>query len=78
MPRSYPHSHIVDGSLVGFSVNKLYGDTYITCFRDKEGRRLKLDTKQVRIGQAVEAARILIEEALRTKVLPPVVTWERA
>ena len=27
MPRAYPHSHIVEGKLVGFSVAKLYGDS---------------------------------------------------
>jgi integrase len=78
MPKSYPHSHIVDGSLVGFSVSRLYGDTYIACFRDKEGRRLKLDTKQGRIRQAIDAARILIEETLRTKTLPAHVKWDDA
>src|ERR1019366_8741680 len=76
MPRAYPHSHIVEGHLVGFSVTKLYGDTYIAQFRDKIGRRLKLDTKQTRIGQAIEAARLLIEEQLVPKVLPSVVKWD--
>ena len=40
MPKAFPHSHVVEGELIGFSVTKLYGDTYIAQFRDKEGRRL--------------------------------------
>lgn len=76
MPKAYPHSHVVDGELVGFSVQKLYGDTYIACFRDKEGRRLKKDTQEVRIGQAITKARLLIEKELSTKVLPSVVKWD--
>jgi integrase len=76
MARNYPHSHIVDGTLVGFSVKKFDTDTYIACFRDKIGRRLKLDTQQTRIGQAIEAARLLIEKQLRATVLPASVKWD--
>src|ERR1017187_348510 len=76
MPRAYPHSHIVEGQLVGFSIKKFDGDTYIACFRDKIGRRLKLDTKQARIAQAIEAARLLIEQELAPKVLKRAVNWE--
>ncbi len=79
MPRTYPHSHVCAGQLVGFAVKK-FGDlpTYIACFRSKDGRRLKRDTNQTRMGQAVEAARILIEK----EYLPPSaeqesVTWEQ-
>lgn len=77
MPRAYPHSHIVEGQLVGFSVTKLYGDTYIAQFRDKIGRRLKLDTKQTRISQAIEAARLLIEEQLAPKAVPSITKWDQ-
>lgn len=76
MARAYPHSHIVEGALVGFSVKKFEGDTYIACFRDKIGRRLKLDTKQTRIGQAIEAARLLIERELTRKILPSLLKWD--
>ena len=49
------------GTLVGFSVKQFGGSTYFACFRDPEGRRLKRDTNQPRVGLAVEAARRLIE-----------------
>src|SRR5438128_5943411 len=77
MARAFPHWHIVGGELVGFSVKKFDGDTFVVCFRDKEGRRLKLDTQQTRISQAIEAARILIEQQLAPKALPSVVPWDR-
>ena len=76
MPKAFPHSLVVDGETVGFSVKKFDGDTYIACFRDKEGRRLKLDTRQTRIAQAVETARRLIEKTLAPKTLQSTVTWD--
>lgn len=78
MPKAFPHSHIVDGTVVGFSVKKFDGDTYIACFRDRDGRRRKLDTQQARIGQAVETARLLIEKTLRAKILPTTMEWDAA
>lgn len=77
MARNFPHSHIVEGQLVGFSVKKFEGDTYIACFRDRMNRRLKLDTKQARIGQAIEAARLLIEREFAPKVFSAV-KWDDA
>jgi integrase len=37
------------------------GPNYFACFRLKGGQRLKRDTNQTRIGQAIEAARLIIE-----------------
>src|SRR5689334_4477953 len=80
MARAFPHSHLCHGRLVGFSV-KLFGNgpTYYACFRSPDGRRLKRDTNQPRLGQAIEAARVIIEK----EYAPPVVrqeriTWEQA
>jgi hypothetical protein len=80
MPRAYPHSHLCHGHLVGFSV-KLFGNspTYFACFNSKDGRRLKRDTNQTRMGQAVEAARAIIEkEYAPAAVQPDKVTWDQA
>ena len=74
MPRAYPHSHVCHGQVVGFSV-KLFGNqpTYFACFRSPDGRRLKRDTNQTRVGQAVEASRLLIEK----EFAPAVATSDR-
>jgi hypothetical protein len=80
MPRAYPHSHVCNGQLVGFSVAK-FGDnpTYFACFKSTTGQRLKRDTNQTRQGQAVEAAKAIIEELYAPKLIPPdKVTWDRA
>jgi integrase len=80
MPRAYPHSHLCHGYLVGFSV-KLFGSlpTYFACFNSKDGRRLKRDTNQTRINQAIEAARLIIEkEYAPAPVSPDKVTWDQA
>jgi integrase len=80
MPRAYPHSHLCHGRLVGFSV-KRFGDgpTYIVCFNSSDGRRLKRDTNQTRQGQAVEAARHIIEEEFApAPEQPDKVTWGQA
>jgi hypothetical protein len=63
MAKCFPYSHLCHGRLVGFSV-KLFGNnpTYYACFRSMDGRKLKRDTKQLRMGQAVEAAKAIIEE----------------
>jgi integrase len=78
--RAFPHSHLCHGHLVGFSV-KLFGNspTYFACFRAIDGRRLKRDTNQTRIGQAVEAARKLIEaEFTPVTERPDKVSWDDA
>src|SRR5437016_4405902 len=63
MPRTYSHSHLCHGVLVGFSVKSFaHSSTYFACFRAKDGRRLQRDTNQARIGQAIDAARLLIEK----------------
>jgi integrase len=80
MPRTYPHSHVCHGQLVGFSVKLRKNEpTYFAYFRGRDGRRLERDTNQTRIGQAVEAARLIIEK----EYAPPVVqedrvTWDEA
>jgi integrase len=63
MPRLYPHSHLCRGQLIGFSV-KLFGNdpAYCVFFRTKDGRRVRRETNQTRMAQAVEAARVIIEE----------------
>lgn len=80
MPRAYPHSHICNGQLVGFSVKLFYnGPTYFACFRSPDGRRFKRDTNQTRIGQAIEAARAIIEEEYAPpKPREDFVTWDGA
>lgn len=80
MPRAYPHSHMCHGQLVGFSV-KLFGNepTYYACYRDPSGRRMKRDTNQTRQGQAVEAARLIIEaEYAPLTASTARVTWDEA
>lgn len=80
MPRAYPHSHLCHGRLVGFSV-KLFGNEpcYYACFRSLDGRRLKRDTNQTRMGQAVEATRRIIEqEYAPAPSQPDRVTWDDA
>lgn len=78
MARAFPH--LCHGQLVGFSV-KLFGNypTYYACFRSPDGRRLKRDTNQTRIGQAVEAARRIIEKEFAPAAeRPDKVTWDQA
>jgi integrase len=79
MPRIYPHSHLCHGTLIGFNV-KLFGNepTYCAFFRTKGGRRVRRDTNQTRMAQAVEAARIIIDK----EYAPPDarldwVTWDQ-
>jgi integrase len=78
MPRAYSHSHLVNGHLVGFSVKHFaHIPTYLACFRSLDGKRLQRDTNQMKIGQAIEAARAIIEK----EYAPPVAvvkqtTWE--
>jgi integrase len=80
MPRAYPHSHLCHSHLVGFSVKLRANEpTYFAYFRSKDGKRLERDTNQTRMGQAVEAARLIIEK----EYAPPVVredkvTWDQA
>src|SRR5438067_1239714 len=80
MPRAYAHSHLVSGRLVGFSVKHFaHCPTYMACFRGPDGRRLQRDTNQMRLAQAIEVARVLIEEAYApTPVRPETVTWDQA
>jgi integrase len=80
MPRAYPHSHLCHGRLVGFSVKKFGNEpTYYSCFRSRDGRRFKRDTNQTRLGQAVEAARRIIEEEYAPAAAQPNdVTWDEA
>jgi hypothetical protein len=80
VPRAYPHSHLCHGRLVGFSV-KIFGNspTYTACFLAPDGRRLKRDTNQTRIGQAIEAARRIIEaEYAPAPERPDKVGWDEA
>jgi integrase len=80
MARAWPHTHLCHGQLVGFSV-KLFGNDpcYFACFRTADGRRLKRDTNQPRMGPAIEAARIIIEkEYAPPEVRQDRVTWDEA
>lgn len=80
MAKRFPYSHFCHGRLVGFSV-KIFGSgvTYVACFTSLDGRRLKRDTNQTRIGQAVEAARLIIEkEYAPPRVEADKVTWDEA
>jgi integrase len=80
MPRAWPYSHLCHGQLVGFSVKHFGNDpNYYACFRSPDGRRLKRDTNQTKIGQAIEAARIIIEEEYApAPTQPDKVTWDEA
>jgi integrase len=79
MAREFPHSHLCHGHLVGFSVKLFKNEpTYRVCFRSPDGRRFKRDTNQTRMGQAIEAARIIIEEVFAPpKEVVEKVTWEQ-
>ena len=80
MAKPFPYSHFCHGQVVGFSV-KHFGSalTFVVCFTSLDGRRLKRDTNQSRIGQAVEAARIIIEkEFAPAPTHPDKVTWDQA
>jgi integrase len=65
--------------MVGFSV-KLFGNdpAYCVFFRTPDGRRVRRDTNQVRKAQAVEAARVLIEEEYAPRKVEGKVTWDDA
>jgi integrase len=80
MPRLYPHSHVCNGQLVGYTV-KLFGDpqTYCIFFRMPDGRRVRRDTNQLRMAAAVEAAQAIIElEYAPNAASVETVTWEQA
>src|SRR5437660_9256820 len=63
MPRSYPHSHLSQGELIGFSVKKRPGDAhYFAYFRDRSGKRLERDTGQTGQIKAVECTRAIIDK----------------
>jgi len=78
MPRAYPHSHICHGQVVGFSVKLRKNEpTYFAYFRGMDGRRMERDTNQTRVGQAVEAARLIIEKEYAPAIVTvEKVTWE--
>lgn len=80
MPRTYSHSHLCHGQLVGFSVKRFaHSETLFACFHSKDGRRLQRNTNQSRIGQAIEAARLLIEKEYEpVKAEIDGVTWDKA
>jgi integrase len=80
MPRAYSHSHLCHGQLVGFSVRRFaHSDTLFACFHSKDGRRLQRNTNQPRIGQAIEAARLLIEKEYEpVQDTPDRMTWDQA
>lgn len=80
MPRMFPHTHFVDGRMVGFSV-KLFGNdpTYAAYFRTPDGRAVRRDTNQTRMAQALDAARIIIEkEYAPAPERPDRVSWDDA
>ncbi len=63
MPRAYPHSHLRQGELIGFSVKKRSGEPhYFAYFRDRLGKRLERDTGQTGQIKAVESARAIIDK----------------
>jgi len=79
MAKPFPYSHFCHGQVIGFSVKQFGNPTYVACFTSPHGRRLKRDTNQSRIGQAVEAARIIIEkEFAPASAQPEKVIWEHA
>src|SRR5437899_9355614 len=80
MPRTYPHSHVCHGQVIGFSVKKRANDpTYFVYFRSLDGRRLERDTNQTAMLRAVDAARALIEKEYAPAPAPAdKATWEEA
>jgi integrase len=79
MPRNCAHSHLINGTLVHFSVRKFsHLDGYVASFRSADGRRLQRATNMARIGQAIETARVLIENEYTPQVVPLKVTWDHA
>src|SRR5437870_11993206 len=63
MPRAYPHSHLSQGELVGFSVKKRSGEpTYLAYFRHRSRNRLERDTGQTGQITALEYARAIIDK----------------
>ena len=63
MPRAYPHSHLSNGELVGFSVKKRSSaPTYFAYFRDRSGKRLERDTGQTGQIKALEYAKAIIDK----------------
>src|SRR5262249_46304938 len=76
MPRAYSHSHLVDGKLVGFSVRKFaHLSGYVACFCGPDGRRLQRATHMMRLGGAIAATRVLIENEYCPPALPLKSTW---
>jgi integrase len=80
MPRAYPHTHLCHGQLVGFSVKRRANEpSFFAYFRSPDGRRLERDTNQMRLAQAIEAARLIIEkEFAPAPNHPNKVTWDEA
>src|SRR5438128_9188261 len=80
MPRAYSHSHLCNGHLVGFSIKHFaHVPTYLACFHSPDGRRLQRDTNQMKMGQAIEAARLIIEkEYAPAPTQPDKVPWDDA
>lgn len=80
MPRAHLHTHTTHGRLVGFNL-KLFGNdpTYCVFFRTPDGRRVRRDTNHTRIGQATEAARLIIDkEYAPADSSPEKVKWDEA
>src|SRR5262249_18499582 len=80
MAKNWPHSHLCNGKLIGFSVKK-FGNcpTYFVCFRSFDGRRLKRDTNFSRMAQAIEAAKIILDREFSSPtVQDDKVTWDEA
>lgn len=63
MPRSYPHTHVTNGRLVGFNLKKRGKEScYFVYFRDVDNRRLERDTRQTAFERARKAAHAIIDE----------------
>src|SRR5947209_3554266 len=75
--KAWPHSHNIGDTTVGFSLKKYTSDTWEACFRDPNtGRRVRLNTFEKRVSDAIERARQLIEKTLAPKTISMNASWD--
>lgn len=80
MPRQHPHTHITNGTQVGFNL-KRFGEkgTYCVFFRTPDDKRVRRDTNETRQAQALTVARSIIEREYAPADAPDsTVAWDDA
>jgi integrase len=78
MPRSYQHSVLVHGRVVGYSVKKPGNSpTYVMYYRTLDGRQNKRDTNQTSMEKARKTAEAVLADLYApSRKAAEIVTWE--